>query len=434
MTLTYGQQIASLHPGRFIRLEKIARGGSLEARRLTSGNVMFYWRHTEGGKTQREPIGPYDSLAPPKGLKPTAKGYSVAAATEAARELAKENAETPGGLREKREQEATAVAALKHAEEARQRYTLKGLCAEYVAWLKSREKASWREAEIIFTNHLTRPFPELASTAASKVEKRSIVEVVRKLTEAAKDATARKLRSYLRAAYACAVRADSDPALPSSFIAYSVTTNLVESIAAIRGKAAKNPLSAVDLRRYLQALQEEPGAVGAALRLHVLSGAQRVAQLARLHARDMETDTIRLMDVKGRRSEPRAHLVPITRPMRTELAQLSRHGFVLSTDGGKTPMHPTSLSAWAADVGRRANINGFQLKRVRSGVETALASAGIPLHIRGQLQSHGISGVQATHYDAHEYLPEKRAALDALHGLLQQKPAKNVTSKKRARY
>ena len=47
-----------------------------------------------------------------------------------------------------------------------------------------------------------------------------------------------------------------------------------------------------------------------------------------------------------------------------------------------------------------------------------LAASGVPKEIRGRLQSHGISGVQATHYDGHDYLPEKRKALATLHKLL----------------
>jgi hypothetical protein len=30
------------------------------------------------------------------------------------------------------------------------------------------------------------------------------------------------------------------------------------------------------------------------------------------------------------------------------------------------------------------------------------------------LQSHGLTGVQARHYDGHDYLPEKRMALETL--------------------
>jgi hypothetical protein len=59
-------------------------------------------------------------------------------------------------------------------------------------------------------------------------------------------------------------------------------------------------------------------------------------------------------------------------------------------------------------------IDGFQLKRIRSGVETLLASSGVSREIRGHLQSHGLSGVQARHYDGHDYMPEKRSALEIL--------------------
>ena len=56
-----------------------------------------------------------------------------------------------------------------------------------------------------------------------------------------------------------------------------------------------------------------------------------------------------------------------------------------------------------------------------------LAKVGVALHIRGQLQSHGLGGVQERHYDAHDYLPEKRLALQSLHDLLEQKSSSKVT-------
>lgn len=428
---THGQRIGELTAGQSAVLEKIPAGGSLEARRLRTGGVAFYWRHTENGRTERTPIGAYDSSAPPKSLKPTSRGYSVQAAIERARELAKENAESPGGLRGKREREEAQQDAQVRAVAARERYTLKALCADYCALLKAREKDSWRDAENIFANHLEAPFPALVAKPAAEVEKREIVEAVRRLTEAGKKTTARKLRAYVRSAYACALRADSDASLPSSFIAYKVTTNPVDGITAIASQADKNPLNAPALRRYWMTLKDTEGVIGAALRLQLLTGGQRAAQLARLASTDIDGDTLRLWDRKGKRTEPREHLLPVTKAMRTELGQLAREGFLLSTDGGKTPMHPTSLSAWAADAGARAKIDGFQLKRVRSGIETLLAQAGISRDIRGQLQSHGIGGVQERHYDAHEYLPEKRKALETLHRLLEQEPAKNVTPIKR---
>ena len=117
--------------------------------------------------------------------------------------------------------------------------------------------------------------------------------------------------------------------------------------------------------------------------------------------------------------------MPLTRPAAAALRECKPAGeFALSTDGGDTHLAATTLSAWAVEAA--VNINDFQAKRIRSGVETLLASARVSTEIRGRLQSHGISGVQARHYDGHEYLPEKRKALETLHRLLAQPVTSNV--------
>ena len=63
------------------------------------------------------------------------------------------------------------------------------------------------------------------------------------------------------------------------------------------------------------------------------------------------------------------------------------------------------------DLRRRA-IEGFQHKRVWSGLETLLAANRISREIRGHVQSHGLTGIQAQHYDGHDYMLEKRQAID----------------------
>jgi hypothetical protein len=73
------------------------------------------------------------------------------------------------------------------------------------------------------------------------------------------------------------------------------------------------------------------------------------------------------------------------------------------------------------------NIQNFQAKRIRSGVETLLAKARISKDDRGRLQSHGVSGVQARHYDGHDYMDEKRIALVTLFNLLDGPESASVT-------
>jgi hypothetical protein len=53
----------------------------------------------------------------------------------------------------------------------------------------------------------------------------------------------------------------------------------------------------------------------------------------------------------------------------------------------------------------------FQLRDLRRTAETMLAKLGTGPNIRGEVQSHGLGGVQKRHYDQHDYLEEKRAVL-----------------------
>jgi hypothetical protein len=59
----------------------------------------------------------------------------------------------------------------------------------------------------------------------------------------------------------------------------------------------------------------------------------------------------------------------------------------------------------------------FTARDIRRTVETRLSAAGVSLEDRGYLQSHGLGGVQARHYDRHKRLKETRAALELLHAL-----------------
>lgn len=143
------QQLGTLLAGQSVRIDKIEYGGSLEARRLKSGKIAFYWRYTQDQKTERVPLGTYDSSAPPRSLKPTARGFSIAAAREAARELAKQNAELPGGFRAEAVRASAAEEAEAKALTERGQFTLDALCSEYCNWLKKLGKWSHREARLL---------------------------------------------------------------------------------------------------------------------------------------------------------------------------------------------------------------------------------------------------------------------------------------------
>jgi integrase len=422
-TKTAGQSIIELPVGRFATLSKVKPVGALQVRKGAAGAAAFYWRYSIGTSSERVLIGIYDSAAPPKSLAPTAKGYSIAAATRAAEEMAAEHHQhrEVGGRPALRAAQREVARAAAEAQHQAATASLENLLNSYCDHLEAIGRRSHRDARGIFRLHVFEAWPETASMPAKDVPGERFADMMRRLIDAGKGRTANKLRSYCRAAYQTAKAARSKPSIPVLFKRFDVAANPVAETEPdeSQNRPDKRPLSAAELRAYWGLVKTLPGFPGALLRLHLLTGGQRIEQLVNLNTANIGKDSFVLHDGKGRPGRSaRLHTVPLIKEARKALADCRPTGtFALSTDGGTTHVSATTLSAWATDVARNAIVD-FQAKRVRSGVETLLASVGVSQEIRGRIQSHGIGGVQARHYDGHDYLPEKRAALETLFRLL----------------
>lgn len=459
-TKTHGEIINLLATGKFAKLDKIAPAGSLEARKLATGTAL-YWRFTYGGKTDRVTIGYYDSSAPPKTLQPTAKGYSIRAAIRAAEQLAQRHHANiaNGGYRGLLEADAEAKRIAVEAEAdakrkaeamrlAAAKFTLNNLLTDYCDHLQTLNRRSHKDARSIFKIHVADAWPEIAALPANQVTGEQVADMMRRVLELGKGRTANKLRSYIRAAYQVALAARSKASIPLHFKDYRVTSNPGADTVPdeSQNNPDKDPLSATELRSYWQTIKKLPGFTGAVLRLHLLTGGQRIEQLVNLKTANVTEDAITLHDGKGRPGKaPRPHTVPLIPLAAAALLECKPHGtYALSSDldtprlngkprkngGGDRHLAGTTLSNWARDAA--VEIPGFATKRIRSGVETLLASARISTETRGRLQSHGITGVQARHYDGHDYMSEKRQALETLFNLLDSPESTNVVQLKSA--
>ena len=435
-TKTSGQIINELSLGQFLKLGKVIPSGSLEARKMASGAVTFYWRVTINRKTAREVIGVYDPSAPPKTLTPSARGYSINAAMRAAEALAAKhhaNLENGGFAGVKAaEQEAKTRAIAAEAEAAQ--YTLQALLTDYCDHLEALGRVAHKDARSIFKLHVVRAWPKVAALPANQVTGEQIADMMRRVIELGKGRTSNKLRSYIRAAYQTAKAARSKPSIPVRFKSYGVTHNPGADTEPDESanKADKRPLSAAELRTYWQAIKTVPGFRGAVLRLHLLTGGQRIEQLVNLRTENVTGDSITLFDGKGRPGKPaRPHTVPLVPQAAAAMLECQPQGtYAISTEAGTTHLNALSLSRWAVEAAH--DLPDFQAKRIRSGVETLLASARVSSDDRGRLQSHGISGVQTRHYDGHDYMDEKRQALESLFRLLDAPEASNVVQFKAA--
>ena len=427
-----------LHEGR-------GRGaGSLSLKAGPNGRAHWYFKYSLDRKNKYVAIGAYGTGGGELTLK--------AARAECDR-LATQRAEVPtGDLRG-----ALAIQEAAEATEHRRQvqevadapaHSLAALMDAYAEALEARGAGSARDVRGIARLHIVEAFPQYANAPAPEFTRRQAVEVIRRLVERGNGRTAGKLRSYLRAAFALALRAESDAAAPAKMLGFGIESNPIADTAAMSqfNATRSRALSEAELRALWARLikTETPSAV--AVRLSLLLGGQRFEQLlrARVSDYDAEGGTLTLYDPKGRRKTPRAHMLPLPKDGAAIVARLAAQSkaagvaHLFPSDENKT-MNPRTVSKYLQDVRAAMLAAGeaadFQLADLRRTCETRLAELGVSKEIRAQVQSHGLGGVQSRHYDRYEYSKEKRQALDSWAAWLTAKPADNVVPirKRRAR-
>lgn len=401
--------------------------GQLQARKLANGQVAFYFRYTDAERRQiRLPLGSGLTLADAR-----AQAGDLSRRYQAGeRDLRAALEAEQRAVERQRRDEAAAEQAAEDALKTRKEATLTKLAAAYVEHLKAAGKPSWAEVERAIERNIIKPFPDVAELPAADVTVEDVMPAFHRLTKEGKLREAEKLRSYLRAAYTAAKRARNDAGM-HAFTGLKVTHNPLADLEVSRPKEAaekaaqaakerKWALSEAQLRAYWRRIAAMPGPEGALLRFHLLTGGQRVMQLSRLTNHDYDGDrkTITLRDTKGRRKVAHTHTVPlIPEALKALNAMRGDKGeFLFSiTEGFAAAMYHNLWEALqpvvAAMVEAKEVDREFTPGTIRKTVESRLQASGVSRELRGYLLSHGLGGVQARHYEAHEYDEEKREAL-----------------------
>lgn len=309
-----------------------------------------------------------------------------------------------------KEAEKVAAEEKRMEQEQRKRFTLKALCEAYSENLKAKGKTkSSRDALSAFRVHVFET--EHAETAAKDISPSAIASIVRKVRESGKERTAGILRNYLVAAYNAARRAPFDTSMLSTLIDFEITSNPAEPIPAIQVSRGNRVLSPDELREYIQTLGDTHA--DKLLTVALYAGGQRMAQLARVKVSDYfaDTGTLRLLDPKGKRQNPREHLIQLGPKANKIVKDLVKE----STSQESSIFQASERMAGnrVAEICAAMSVPTFDLRDIRRTCETMLAGMGISKETRAQLLSHGLGGVQDVHYDRHSYAREKRSALVA---------------------
>lgn len=443
ITNTY---LESLRPGRDngeIVIDGGVRGAGTLVMRVTSTGKPIYYRYFEAGKRKFELVGHFD----PKGAREWRKDdrcykgsrITLSAARDGYRELA-QLAAVVGDLKAHFAAEDAKAEDVRRSAELEARVgTFGELLNAYVQYLRNDGKPSAEDVAGIFKRHVEKPFPKLIARRANTILPEDIQSILARLVERGVTRGVNMTRSYLRAAFTYAGKGhDLDPRrLAQDGKKFGLTGNPVDLIPRIGAyeQVGERVLEASEIRSYLKVIRD-PKIVAnpitrAALQFHLYTGGQRIRQLLAVpwSAYDLDGARVTLIDLKGR-ADPRKHIVPLLPEAIDVIEQMKvingEADWPFTTNGKNTLRQETLVKA-IADI-RNAQENDqpifntpFTLKDIRRTVETTLASLGIGKEIRAQLLSHGRGDKIAQAYDKHDYLVEKRNALEVWRDFVQGK-------------
>lgn len=305
------------------------------------------------------------------------------------------------------------------------------MMAAYVEMLESAGKASARNVRNAIKKDIERAFPKLWKKPAQDITIDDCVEIVAKLNDEALPRQADKIRSYIKTAFTAAINARGNVKAPKAMRDMRLTQNPAAMIQKVAGssQASERALSLAEFRSYWRRIQDLQEPRRSIAMLHVLTGGQRMEQLARVTLADIDHDAMlmRMTDGKGRRQQPRTYWVPLLPKALECIKNVTGSGqFVFSSNGGLSPMHASYISDIASDVcaamAQAGELEGepFTGKVIRATIETRLMKAPyrVSSDVLARLLSHGLGGVQAKHY-AHDPMHEEQVeALEKLWRLL----------------
>jgi hypothetical protein len=427
-----------------------ARGrsrGALSLRIGASGSAVWFFRYWHDGQHRYDRLAPYGAAADELGL---------AAARDECDAAAAKRATVPDGdliaqRREDRRKAKADRAAREAARIDREAHTLRKLLDAYVAHLRAAGKTLTAEdARRLLTLHVYEPFAAVADAPAVEFTPEQAADVLRRLVNAQpkpKRRTAAKVRSFVGAAFGLAMKASTDADAPAALKGFRIVANPMRATATVKGATGTKDraLRDAEVRALVRRLAKLDTPAADALRLSLLLGGQRMRQLLRAEVADFDADarTLRLWDAKGRRSEPREHVLPLTDDA---LAIVERRAAVarrlgvasLFATGAKTVLHHDTAALLArttaeAMVEAKEAETLFGAGDFRRTVESRLAEMGISPEVRNRIQSHGLGGIVNRHYNRSEWLGPMRTALDAWGAWLAAEPASNVRPLRAAR-
>ena len=258
----------------------------------------------------------------------------------------------------------------------------------FVRWIERHAKVhkkSWQADVGMYRRHIK---GRLGGKDATTLHRRDVIAVLDDIADVVSGIQANRSQSLISAALNWALSEDIIEANPAHGIRK-------------RGKETQRErvMSNGELNAFWCALTNQP--TDRALKLLLLLG-QRRDEVGRASSDELQANTWSIPGgMNGRTKNKLPHTVPLS-PLALELF------------GGGFNLYPTTLSHRFRDVIRALGFSDIRLHDLRHCCATGMASIGVPREIRERVQNQVTGRRQSigARYDQHEYITEKRQALE----------------------
>jgi integrase len=280
------------------------------------------------------------------------------------------------------------------------------LWLEHYEHEKARRPSSVSQANLVVRNHLK---PALKDRPLPLIGRTDIQSIIDKIPVQQK-AMRRAVFAYASVFFGWAASRGDIPRNP-----------LIEMAKPDAPKARDRTLSDNELVSVWRASEETPNPFGAFYRLLILTG-QRRDEVASMRWDDLDRKSATWTIPAEKAKNGQVHLVPLAGRVIEELDALAdgewpREGYVLTTTG-KNPISGFSKAKKALDTriaGGGEQVADWRVHDLRRTLATGLQRLGVRFEVTEAVLNHvsGAKGGVAGIYQRHNWLEEKRAALEA---------------------
>ncbi len=396
------------------------KGALIAKRRAGREMVEFYLRMRAEGMDRAVKIGNYA---------PRAGGLGLAEARALALKEALKYACEGAGYKDARKHEEDKRVAAEVAEQVKREVeesdkrgdgSLGTLLLAYVEDMRSRGRTSADDTEKMLQRHIEDRHPALWAKPARKVTREDVHEILGAMLNKGITRRVNLMRSVIGSAFQYGITLADDSKHFQLAKVFGLMSNPAMTIKR-RGeleRKGQRVLSTVEVGHYLRAVDQIPSLpMRVFLTAQIGLAGQRIEQLLRAKWVDFQDGLLWLVDGKGR-GDPRTHIVPVPAWVAEQIERLrGLSDEWLFSIRGKKPIHPDSVTHAVGRISKKLLESGvvgasFSASDIRRTAETQLAALRVSKDIRTELLSHGRNSLIAGRYDHHQYLEEKREALD----------------------